>query len=119
VDIEVERRRYRLGRYQNEQTAALAYDAAAERLGVSQRANFNTPEKQSPIRECRKCEGVGLIGGEWKRDNTRGKTYIARIGKWRDCPACDGAGYLTQVFEAVLANEVKDEQPRTFAVSVL
>lgn len=106
ADIEVERRRYRLGRYESEEVAALAYDAAAERLGVPERCNYVRPSmSDSKLRECRRCSGLGLVGGEWKRDNTRGRTYVARIGKWRDCPACAGAGYLTQVFEAVLAQD--------------
>ena len=107
VEIEVARKRFKLGRFDDERDAARAYDIAAEFLGVPERRNFGAHDDYTHskrVRPCYKCKGLGLVGGEYQvsAGMNHHMKFITRIGQWKDCPQCEGAGYFIQdllVFE--------------------
>jgi hypothetical protein len=108
AEITVRGQRYKLGRWRDERDAARAYDLACEQLGVPERRNFGAHKPyddltllRAGMRVCRRCRGVGLIGGEFHpRGGPGSHGRFLKLGRWRECGECGGAGYL-------LAKEVR------------
>lgn len=102
AEIEVRGRRYRLSKWHDDRDAALAYDAAAEALGVPERRNFGAHPVydelrllRSRMRRCGHCRGAGQIGGEFHPPGVAGSHgRFVRLGRWRQCEKCAGAGYF-------------------------
>ena len=94
--------RHKLGWWSDDRDAAHAYDAACERLGVPERRNFGAHQLyddltllRARMNTCHLCRGVGMIGGEFFPRGVSGSYgRFVKLGKWRTCDTCDGAGYL-------------------------
>lgn len=102
AEIEVNLSRYKLGWWHDDRDAALAYDVACERLGVPERRNFGAHpvyDELSLLRSrmsvCPTCRGAGQTGGEFHPPGVAGSHgRFIRLGRWRECERCAGAGYL-------------------------
>lgn len=102
AEIEVGTRRFKLGWWRDDRDAALAYDIACERLGVPDRRNFGAHpvyDELSLLRSrmsvCPTCRGACQIGGEFHPPGVAGSHgRFVRLGRWRECESCAGAGYL-------------------------
>lgn len=102
AEIEVNTRRYKLGWWLDDLAAAQAYDLACEQLNVPERRNFGAHQVyddltllRSRMSGCPKCRGVGQTGGEFHPKGGPGSHgRFIKLGQWRECQHCNGAGYL-------------------------
>jgi hypothetical protein len=102
AEIEVRTKRYKLGWWNDDRDAALAYDVACERLGVPERRNFGAHPVydeltllRSRMGVCPTCRGACQTGGEFHPPGVAGSHgRFVRLGRWRECETCAGAGYL-------------------------
>lgn len=92
--IEVGGVRYKLGVFESDKDAALAYDAAAEALNVPQRRNFGAHDPYPNVALCDDCFGLGRRSGEFMRRRRDGGLFIVRMGPGKDCAHCEGRGYF-------------------------
>lgn len=111
--IEVRGQRYKLGWWHDDKDAALAYDLACERLDVPERRNFGAHKLyddltllRARMQACKTCRGVGTIGGEFhpRGGGAGSRGRFIKLGRWRTCEDCAGAGYLLSA-EPVCEND--------------
>jgi hypothetical protein len=102
AEIEVGGQRHKLGWWHDDRDAARAYDLACEQFDVPERRNFGAHKLyddltllRARMKLCRVCKGVGMIGGEFNLKNgPGGHSRFIKLGQWRECENCRGAGYL-------------------------
>jgi hypothetical protein len=89
---------------------------ACERLGVPERRNFGAHPVYTELHLlracmslCRVCRGAGQVGGEFYPQGVSGSYgRFVRLGRWRECKTCAGAGYLVDGKPVVVPSAIPE-----------